>query len=86
MVDHMTDNKITVERTIQASSADVFEVLSNPERHVALERPIAVHLVYRTVFADAAGAIQHRFDVYGRDASVWRALEAEGVTLPAAQG
>lgn len=37
MVEGMTDNKITVERTIQASSADVFEVLSNPERHVALD-------------------------------------------------
>ena len=33
----MSDDKITVERTIQASSADVFEVLSNPERHVELD-------------------------------------------------
>ena len=31
------DKKITVERTIQASSADVFDVLSNPERHVELD-------------------------------------------------
>ena len=33
----MSNDKITVERTIQASSADVFEVLSNPERHVELD-------------------------------------------------
>jgi uncharacterized protein YndB with AHSA1/START domain len=33
----MSDNKITVQRTIQASSADVFDVLSNPERHVELD-------------------------------------------------
>lgn len=33
----MTDNKITVERTIGASSADVFEVLSNPQRHAEID-------------------------------------------------
>nr|WP_300048188.1 SRPBCC family protein [uncultured Nocardioides sp.] len=33
----MSNDKITVERTIQASSADVFDVLSNPERHVELD-------------------------------------------------
>lgn len=33
----MSDDKITVERTIQASSADVFDVLSNPQRHVELD-------------------------------------------------
>ena len=33
----MTENRITVQRTINASSADVFEVLSNPERHVQLD-------------------------------------------------
>ncbi|MDR7253198.1 uncharacterized protein YndB with AHSA1/START domain [Nocardioides sp. BE266] len=33
----MSDDKISVERTIPASSAEVFEVLSNPERHVELD-------------------------------------------------
>lgn len=33
----MTNDKITVEQTIQASSADVFDVLSNPARHVELD-------------------------------------------------
>jgi murein L,D-transpeptidase YcbB/YkuD len=56
------------------------------ERTVTLERPIPVHLVYRTVFVDDDGRIRRRQDVYGRDAKVWRALEAAGVTLPAAQG
>jgi hypothetical protein len=33
----MSDTKITVQRTINAPSAAIFEVLSNPERHVALD-------------------------------------------------
>ncbi len=33
----MSENKITVERTINASSDHIFELLSNPERHVALD-------------------------------------------------
>lgn len=56
------------------------------ERTVNLDRPIPVHLVYRTVFLDDAGAIQYRFDIYGRDAEVFEALAGVGVTLPAAQG
>ena len=33
----MSDNKITVERTINASTDAIFNVLSNPERHVELD-------------------------------------------------
>lgn len=33
----MADDKITVERTIQASSDRVFDVLSNPERHQEID-------------------------------------------------
>lgn len=33
----MSDHKITVERTINAPNADIFNVLSNPERHVELD-------------------------------------------------
>ena len=33
----MDDKKITVERTIQASTDAVFDVLTNPERHVELD-------------------------------------------------
>lgn len=33
----MTANRITVERTINAPSATIFEVLTNPERHADLD-------------------------------------------------
>lgn len=33
----MTDDKITVQRTIDASTSDVFDVLSNPARHAELD-------------------------------------------------
>ena len=33
----MAENRIIVERTINAPSAEIFEVLSNPERHVELD-------------------------------------------------
>ena len=33
----MTDNKITVERTINAPSDAIFDVLSNPDRHKELD-------------------------------------------------
>ena len=56
------------------------------ERAVALERPVPVHIVYRTVTFDEAGAARYRADVYGRDAEVFEALGAAGVTLPEAQG
>jgi murein L,D-transpeptidase YcbB/YkuD len=56
------------------------------ERHVNLDRPIPVHIGYRTVFVDDAGEVRFREDIYGRDAKVFRALEAAGVTIPAAQG
>jgi murein L,D-transpeptidase YcbB/YkuD len=56
------------------------------ERRVDLERPIPVTITYRTVWFDAEGAARYRADVYGRDAAVFRALEASGATLPAAQG
>lgn len=33
----MAENKIIVERTINAASSDIFEVLSNPQRHSELD-------------------------------------------------
>ena len=59
---------------------------SGKERGITLDRPIPVHIVYRTVTFDDAGAVRYRPDVYGRDADVFEALEAVGVTLPTAQG
>ncbi|MBP7240979.1 L,D-transpeptidase family protein [Amaricoccus sp.] len=61
-------------------------VAAKGERTVNLARPIPVHIDYRTVFLDHSGVLQRRFDVYGRDAAVWQALEAIGVSLPAAEG
>ena len=51
------------------------------ERRLNLERPVPVHIVYRTAFTDAKGGLHFRPDVYGRDALVLDALRAEGVDL-----
>lgn len=56
------------------------------ERTVPLQRPIMVHIEYRTAFGAPDGTIRYRSDIYGRDAEVFQALEAAGVTMPAAQG
>ena len=61
-------------------------VAAKRERHVGLERTIPVHIVYRTVWVGGNGELRYRGDIYGRDAQVFEALEAAGVTLPAAQG
>ncbi len=61
-------------------------VAAKSERTVMLDRPIPVNLVYRTVFIDQAGVPRYRDDIYGRDAEVFRALEAAGVTVPTAEG
>jgi murein L,D-transpeptidase YcbB/YkuD len=61
-------------------------VAADAEKHVTLARPVPVHIVYRTVFFDEDGTVRYRPDVYGRDAQIFEALEAEGVRLPAAQG
>jgi L,D-transpeptidase YcbB len=52
------------------------------ERYVTLERPVKVHLIYRTAIPRPDGSIRYREDVYGRDAEVFAALEAEGLRLP----
>ncbi len=59
---------------------------SGKERGITLQNTIPVHIVYRTVTFDAAGEARYRPDVYGRDAKIFDALEAAGVTLPTAQG
>ena len=61
-------------------------VAAKTERNVPLKRAIPVHITYRTVWFDDAGAAVYRPDVYGRDARVLEALESAGVTLGAAQG
>ena len=56
------------------------------ERGVTLDRTVPVHIVYRTVTFDEAGTARFRPDVYGRDAKIFEALKAAGVTMPTAQG
>lgn len=51
------------------------------ETTVWLETPVPVHLVYWTSFVDAQGRLQHRGDIYGRNADLWQALEAAGVSV-----
>ncbi len=51
-----------------------------------LERPIPVHIIYRTAFTTPQGRTQYRRDVYGRDKAIWNALEKAGVSLAGVQG
>ena len=53
------------------------------ETTVRLETPIPVHLVYWTSFVDPDGRLQYRADIYGRNADLWQALEAAGVSVAA---
>jgi murein L,D-transpeptidase YcbB/YkuD len=39
------------------------------ERHVRLQRPVPVHLVYQTVWAGSDGALSYAEDIYGLDAA-----------------
>jgi len=56
------------------------------ETRVDLERPLPVHLVYRTAVTDALGNLVFRRDIYGRDAQIWEALAREGVAISSVQG
>jgi len=57
---------------------------SGRERFVYLERPVPVHLTYRTAWVDEIGALQLRADIYDRDAAALAALSAAGVAAPGA--
>ncbi|MBV7409693.1 murein L,D-transpeptidase [Maritimibacter sp. DP1N21-5] len=56
---------------------------SGAETKIDLEQPVPVHLVYRTAYTDTRGVMNYRDDIYGRDARIWDALQAAGVTLRA---
>ena len=56
------------------------------ETVVQLEKPVPVHITYRTAFTQAKGRTQFRRDVYGRDAKIWKALSKAGVSLAGVQG
>ncbi|MFO7853782.1 MAG: L,D-transpeptidase family protein [Paracoccaceae bacterium] len=52
---------------------------SRREIYVNFDRPVPVHIVYRTAWVEPDGQPQFRADVYGRDERVWSALEAAGL-------
>jgi len=56
------------------------------ETRVNLQKPVPVHIVYRTAFTSPTGHLQFRRDIYGRDARIWSALSKAGVALRAVRG
>ncbi len=62
------------------------KLATGKEVQVNLEKPVPVHLIYRTAIADDKGQIRYRRDVYGRDGRIWDALSQAGVALRAVQG
>ena len=56
------------------------------ESRVNLDKPVPVHLIYRTAYTDARGNLNFRNDIYGRDAQIWDALQKAGVELNRVQG
>ena len=56
------------------------------ETSVPLDVPLPVHLVYFTAYPSDKGRIEYRRDVYGRDATIFRALMDAGVVLGPYQG
>ncbi len=56
------------------------------ENTVVLDKPLPVHIIYRTAFTQAKGRTQFRRDVYGRDARIFGALSRAGVVLRAVRG
>ena len=59
---------------------------SGRETQVNLETHVPVHLIYRTAVVSPKGQIGFRQDIYGRDAKIWDALAAQGVTLDPVRG
>lgn len=51
---------------------------SGRETWLKLRPAVPVHLVYFTAWPDASGRVRLLDDIYGRDARVWQALQAEG--------
>ena len=59
---------------------------SGEQTIVPLDKPIPVHIVYRTAFTEPKGRTQFRRDIYGRDARIWEQMQNAGVSLRAVQG
>lgn len=59
---------------------------SGRETKIVLNEPVPVHIIYRTAIMTDTGTVEFRRDVYGRDARIWKALDAAGVVLQDYQG
>ncbi|MEO1788373.1 MAG: L,D-transpeptidase family protein [Pseudomonadota bacterium] len=78
---------VLLERQMSNPEPYFQRILNSGEQTILpLDEPVPVHLVYATAFTQPKGRCQFRRDVYGRDAAVWRELEAAGVSLRAVQG
>ncbi|MGA9251228.1 MAG: L,D-transpeptidase family protein [Roseobacter sp.] len=62
------------------------KLATGKEVQVNLEKPVPVHIIYRTAFANGKSQMQYRRDIYGRDSRIWEALSQAGVELRAVQG
>ncbi len=62
------------------------KLATGKETTVYLKKPVPVHIIYRTAFADEKGKVRFRRDIYGRDGRIWKALAGAGVAMRAVQG
>ncbi|WP_300032316.1 L,D-transpeptidase family protein [uncultured Roseobacter sp.] len=62
------------------------QLATGKETTVPLKKPVPVHIIYRTAFADEKGKVRFRRDIYGRDGRIWKALAGAGVAMRAVQG
>ena len=65
-----------------AEAAAFYEDLrgsASDDRHVWLDTPLPVHIVYRTAWVDGDGQLQTRPDIYRRDMKMLRALRKAGL-------
>lgn len=81
--DPMGMAQTVLETTPGWSRARVEQTIASGQRRiVSLAEPIPVHITYITSWVDPDGTIHFRDDIYGRDASIIRALEKVRATAP----
>ena len=54
---------------------------SGEETKIVLDRPIPVHIIYRTAVSIGEGRMGYRRDIYGRDSLIFTALSEAGVVI-----
>lgn len=56
-------------------------VASGKETRIDLKEPVPIYLVYRTTYVDPDGKVKFAADTYRVDAKLWKAMQAQGVSL-----